>query len=120
MLLWSTLYNITHEKKWDFCGPLLVQNLNSSRLVKFKANTGSPTFGRYGSIALIRDPKARMVFGWKSKATYSGGNVGEARVLVLGLLKLAAVSKTTYRLGLMNTKKKSLAWTYPRSLTLFT
>jgi len=92
--LWSTVYNLTHGKKWDFDGRPWIHNLNSTRWDKVKVNAGSPAFARDGSIALIRDPKERMVSAWKSKAACNGGDVGDISRFVPGLLKLAAVSKT--------------------------
>ena len=66
--LWSTVYNLTHGKKWDFDGRPWIHNLNSTRWDKVKVNAGSPAFARDGPIALIQDPKERMVSAWKSKA----------------------------------------------------
>jgi hypothetical protein len=95
---YKTLYNLTHGEEWAFQGPTWVQNMgNTDRWTKVNAvkQTKWTDFHHNNaakSIALIRDPKSRILSSWKSKAMcHKDADKNDQRKYIPQLLKLAGL-----------------------------
>ncbi len=94
----QTIYEITHGKKWKYENRPWVQTIDASRrwtdirarrIYSEEANENSK---RFKSIALIRDPKERIISSWKSKIRCKTSNSAGARRFVPHVLQLAGFS----------------------------
>jgi len=114
--LYHELYNRVHGKGWTYGGAPYIHDLRSERwsqnsvraMEKCKWSGKSSVkywkgknecqwrdddHSRDNSLALIRDPKERLVSAWKSKVMCDeGGDVADRAYMVPGLLRLAGVT----------------------------
>lgn len=95
------IYNLTHGTPWPYPGHKIYGLDRRARWTKAWGSRKAPRpLGRNGSLALVRDPRDRLISAWKNKATCAegeGANVPDVARLVPRLLQLAAVPATGAR-----------------------
>mmetsp|Transcript_28439 Transcript_28439/g.60600 ORF Transcript_28439/g.60600 Transcript_28439/m.60600 type:complete len:321 (+) Transcript_28439:256-1218(+) len=98
---YQSIYEMTHGREWNFSDPPWVQTLNSKRWTDIEVKQKDQLDGPGHSIALIRDPKERILSAWKDKVMcFERGGAN----FIPGLLNLAGMTPDYANRSVSNNK----------------